>query len=194
MANDLGRVPTAPGIPETWKDCPDYVGLYEVSDRGRLRSLYFDPPRILAFGSDSHGYPTVALSKDKQRTTKTVHRLVCRAFHGEPFSIWNEAAHLDGDRTNPRADNLQWVNKVANHHHQRAHGTHMARELHPRAKLTEAAVAEIRASSGPRRPLAEKFGVSVNTISDVRNGRRWTFGGSVHDSAVPSGNRPETGI
>lgn len=31
---------------ELWRPCPDFEGIYEVSDTGRVRSLYVDPPRL----------------------------------------------------------------------------------------------------------------------------------------------------
>lgn len=158
---------------EIWRPCPDFVGLYEVSNLGRVRSLYSKPPLVIAQATDRTDYPMVALSRDGRRTSRTVHRLVCRAFHGEPFSIWNEAAHLDGDRANARADNLKWVNKVENHFHQRAHGTHMAGEKHPRAKLTQEEVNAIRGSAGPRGEIAARYGISKSTVTDIRTGRRW---------------------
>jgi hypothetical protein len=160
---------------ECWLPCPDFEGLYEVSSLGRVRSLYFDPPRVIAQGVDRTDYPTVALSKDRFRTTKTVHRLVCRAFHGEPRAPHREAAHLDGVRTNCRADNLQWVGKVQNHFHMRAHGTHPAGERHGAAKLTAAQVREIRSAHGWRinAELGRKYGVNPSTIGSIRCGKTW---------------------
>jgi hypothetical protein len=92
---------------EVWLPLPGYKGLYEISHLGRVRSLHvrFKEPRLCAQGNDGTGYKMVSLSKEGRRTAKTVHRLVCRAFHGEPDMLHNEAAHLDGDRTNNHASN-----------------------------------------------------------------------------------------
>lgn len=158
---------------ELWRAVPGFEGLYEVSSQGRVRSLYFSPPRICALGKDSNDYPTVMLSKDGRRRPFTVHRLVCRAFHGEPFSIWNEAAHLNGNRTDARAVNLRWVNKVENHFHQRGHGTHMAGEKHPRAILSARDVARIRTRYARSRVIASDYGISPHTVRDIWRGKRW---------------------
>lgn len=49
-----------------------------------------------------------------------------------------------------------------------------AGELDPAAKLTERDVRAIRAADGvPNKQLAARFGVSVVTISRVRNRRSW---------------------
>ena len=46
-------------------------------------------------------------------------------------------------------------------------------ERHPRAKLTQAQVAEIRQSSDLQSVLAKRYGVAQNTISKIRLGQRW---------------------
>jgi hypothetical protein len=44
---------------------------------------------------------------------------------------------------------------------------------HPRAKLTEAQVLAIRSMRGPETRIAEKFGISVRSINDIRNRISW---------------------
>lgn len=158
---------------EEWRPAPDYEGLYEVSSLGRVRSLYFGEPRPSRLGADTDGYPMVMLTKDGKRSPKKVHRLVCVAFHGPSRPVHREVAHLDGDKTNARADNLKWCSKVENHSHKRRHGTHQEGERHPNARLSESAVREIRQSTGLRTPMAERYGISIHTVTDIRNGRRW---------------------
>ena len=41
------------------------------------------------------------------------------------------------------------------------------------AKLTDAAVLEIKAAVGPQREIADRYGVSRGHISFIRTGRRW---------------------
>lgn len=52
-------------------------------------------------------------------------------------------------------------------------GRHDRGETHPYAVLSAAKVIEIRASSLAQAKLAEKFGVSRQTIGDARTGRTW---------------------
>lgn len=170
---------------ELWLPCPEYEGRYEVSSLGRIRSL---PREELAASGvrrkvrggilnpmlSPDGYPRVSLRKDGKLRTMTLHRLICRAFHGEqPNPIHKEVAHLDGVRTNARADNLKWVGKFQNHSHRREHGTLPKGERHPQAKLTEQAVRDILSSALTARALAERYGVSRDTVADIRRGRRW---------------------
>ena len=157
---------------EVWRPCPDFEHWYEVSNYGRVRSSARGV-KILAHGNDSHGYLIVGMSKDGKRYAKTVHRLVCRAFHGEPSLPGLEAAHLNGDRTDPRAENLAWVTKAENHRHMQIHGTKPHGENHPRAKLNEKAVKEIYLSDEPASVFAEKFGATVSAVDDIRAGKNW---------------------
>ena len=53
------------------------------------------------------------LSKDGKALNKTVHRLVAKAFIPNPEGL-PEIDHIDGDKTNNMADNLQWISHVEN--------------------------------------------------------------------------------
>jgi hypothetical protein len=171
---------------ETWRPAAVCGDRYEVSSLGRLRSLYFKPPRLVTPFKDKDGYPVVALWRGRKRRTMNLHRLVGLTFHGtDQNALHNEVAHLDGDRANVRADNLKWVSKVENHFHMRAHGTHPAGENHPSAKLTAKQVAEILRRQGTGAELAARYGVSRGTVYDIWCGRRWRRSGEA-DAPVSS--------
>lgn len=161
---------------EIWLPAPGYAGLYEISNLGRVRSLYSAPPRLLALSTDQSGYLMVQMNRNGKRKPHTVHRLVCRAFHGEPpDAVQCEAAHLDGDRSNAQASNLKWVSKAENHSHKRLHGTHGFGEQNGHHKLQESEASAILLAKGHRaaKDLAESFSVSVGTVYDIWKGRRW---------------------
>jgi NUMOD4 motif/HNH endonuclease len=103
---------------ELWRPIPGYVGYYEASSLGRIRSL---PRRaknrnriyggaILTPSLMGNGYLGVRLSKDNVKRTHAVHELVCSAFHGEKQGRGHESEvrHKDGNPMNCRADNLCW--------------------------------------------------------------------------------------
>ena len=81
---------------EIWKTVNGYEGLYEVSNKGRVRSLDKIVPKwdgqrllkgkILKGGITRFGYVKVILTKEKTRRTFLVHRLVAEAFI-EKYSI-----------------------------------------------------------------------------------------------------------
>lgn len=67
-------------------------------------------PRIVDSSPDGQtGYPMVYI----RGKLYSVHRLVARAFHGEPPE-GTECGHLDGSRDNSRPENLAWVTKSEN--------------------------------------------------------------------------------
>lgn len=158
---------------EEWRPVPGYEGLYSVSSHGRVLDLKREQERSLV--RHSQGYWQLRLTKDGVERHHLVHRLVCLAFHGEPAK-GQQAAHLDGDRSNARADNLAWVSQKENEAHKIAHGTRRAGANHQSARLSGEQVAEIRrrvkAGEFQKRVRAD-FGISSGHISDIINGRRW---------------------
>lgn len=98
-------------IGEVWKPIPNYEGFYEVSNIGRVRSLY--RYKKILHPSDTNGYRTVELWKGKKRKRIGVHRLVAMAFidnpDNKPF-----VNHKDETRDNNSVDNLEWVTHLEN--------------------------------------------------------------------------------
>lgn len=112
---------------ERWLPVPGYEGLYEVSDQGRVRSI----PRPRTSGGlrkaerHAHGYAQVGLCRSGRRKMFTVHRLVLRAFVGEP-QPGQECRHLDGDPSNNQLSNLAWGSRSENMLDAVRHGTHIS--------------------------------------------------------------------
>ena len=90
---------------EIWKDVPGYVGLYKVSNYGRVKSI--KKQLVLKICGSGNRYKTVALCNGMRKTFR-LHRLVAAAFIPNPD---NKPCvdHIDGDRANNHADNLRWV-------------------------------------------------------------------------------------
>lgn len=64
-----------------------------------------------------YGHRKIRIMHNGIRHTFWLHRLICRAFHGEPPLYDGEEAHarhLDGDPSHNHADNLRWGSKVEN--------------------------------------------------------------------------------
>lgn len=105
---------------EEWKATE--VDGYEVSDLGRVRSLERDGfagfrrarigGRILKQWITKHGYAQVELAGK----TFAVHRLVAMAFHSS-LEGRDDVNHVDGDRANNVAMNLEWVTPSENMSH-----------------------------------------------------------------------------
>lgn len=131
----------------------------------------------------------VRLSRDGDSRTAPVHRLVLEAFEGPPPEGC-EPNHIDGDKGNNALDNLEWVTHSQNVQHAYDTGLNdpekhaLPGETHHQAKLTREQVLEIRRryrESGEKftggdvtmAELAEEYGVSLATISNVINRRSW---------------------
>ena len=96
-----------------WKQIADFPN-YEVSDTGLVRNK---AEKILKFFITNSGYSVATLTNEKQKGAKrTVHRLVAKAFKENPEGL-PEVNHIDGDKLNNKADNLQWCSSLQNTRH-----------------------------------------------------------------------------
>ena len=118
---------------EEWRDIPGFEGLYQVSDKGNVRSLGRTrtvkskwggvmnvefPGKTMVLGEDRDGYRIVTLtSMDKKQKQYRVHRLVAMAF------IPNTENKPQIDHIQPTkdggtdcVDNLRWVTSKENYH------------------------------------------------------------------------------
>lgn len=86
---------------------------YLVSNKGEVKTVN---GLILNQTFDSKGYLKVHLFKEGKRKTVKVHRLVASAFIDNPQNKL-QVNHIDGDRTNNNADNLEWVTCKENIEH-----------------------------------------------------------------------------
>ena len=101
---------------EVWKSVEGYEGLYEVSNKGRVKStnLYaHKEPIILSQSTRRDGYKTVNLSKNGTTKPFVVHRLVAKAFieNKENYEMVN---HKDENKSNNCVDNLEWCSRSYN--------------------------------------------------------------------------------
>lgn len=171
---------------ERWKDVIGYEGLYQVSDRGRVKRLVgysckierMLRPHLCLRG----GYPQVMLSKNGKRKHKQVHHLVLDTFSGTRPTPSHEARHLDGNPQNPLLTNLKWGTRSENMLDAVKHKTHFAPGKyyygsgHSMSKLTEADIPVIRNMNKQGLSysnIALQFNVNCTTISRVIRGKSW---------------------
>ena len=98
---------------EIWCPIKGYEGLYEVSDKGRVRSIKFGKERILKPGRMTKGYLTVGLYKNGEQKMYLVHRLVAKTFIPNPDNL-PEVNHKDEDKINNKVSNLEWCDRKYN--------------------------------------------------------------------------------
>lgn len=167
---------------EIWKDVQGYEGQYQVSNLGRVKSI----KRKLANGrtvtekilnssskkKTQDGYLMVALAGKTFR----VNRLVATAFIPNPDNK-TVVNHIDGNKENNKADNLEWATISENMLHAYRCGLKKAMigEENPNSKLTRDQVKAIRNEYVPysqqygSNALAKKYNVSNVTITNIVN-------------------------
>lgn len=98
---------------EIWKDIIGYESLYQVSNCGRVKSLYYGKEKILKPFLNSKGYCRVFLKNNKNSKSFFIHRLVAEAFL-EKKENKNVVNHIDNNPLNNAVDNLEWVTQKEN--------------------------------------------------------------------------------
>jgi hypothetical protein len=91
-----------------------------VSDEGYIVSELRDH-RVLKSGTDSKGYQRVRVTVNRQKCCLKVHREVAKAFVPNPENK-PQVNHIDGDKSNNAASNLEWVTNKENARHAMKNG------------------------------------------------------------------------
>lgn len=161
---------------EEWKSVVG--GAYEASDLGRVRRATPGratwPGRILAPLRLKNGYLGIHPVVAGKNVQMYVHRLVAEAFIG-PCPAGAEVNHIDGDKANPAAANLEYVTHAENAAHAVRLGLSPSGDRHPGSKVTDEQVREIRSASsaGARGcDLSARYGISPATVSEIVHGKK----------------------
>jgi hypothetical protein len=161
---------------EQWREVEGWP--YEVSDQGRVRrTLGVKGTRAGHILTPNVGdrYPVVALSKGGKPKRFRVHVLVAAAFLG-PRPAGFDVNHINGDKTDNRAANLEYVDRSGNLAHAAAMGLSGTGENRYNSRLTEADVRRIRdlaAEGRLQREIAEEYGLIQPYVSKIIRGERW---------------------
>lgn len=119
---------------------------------------------------------TLAVSHTKSYS-RLVHRIVAKAFCPNPNN-YPQVDHIDGNKLNNAASNLEWVDQKENMRRAIAQGKIIHGDKHRDAKLNAAIVANIKAMAkdNPKlnqSELGRKLGVHSSQISRILSGQNW---------------------
>lgn len=171
---------------EIWKAVVGFEGRYEISDRGRVRSL----DRVVSFSyrgkivhqkrsgqilksfAQKSGHLHLKLGQDSGQ--QYVHILVLKAFVG-PRPAGLVGCHNDGKTDNNTPRNLRWDTQLSNIADQEKHGTRLRGSSKIESRLNEDKVREIKRLRGriSQAAIAKKFGVGKSTVQAALDGRTW---------------------
>jgi hypothetical protein len=149
---------------------------YAITEDGKVfsikRGIY------LKTRVDRYGYEIVTLWDRGKQLTRKVHRLVAQAYIENLFDL-PTVNHIDGNKLNNAAGNLEWASVRDNHSHAFATGLHTIGEgrLAGRpAKLTEADVLEIKGmikEGKGNSEIGHLYGVTCGCIYSIRKEKSW---------------------
>ena len=152
---------------EIWKWIEGYEGLYKVSNFGRIMNTRKGKQKILMGGTNLRGYKFVILCKNGTQKNHRIHKLVAQAFlppcpgnHGTSASDW-QIDHINEDKSNNRASNLQWLTRTEN-------------GRKSKAKVNKAKVIAIRADTRLQKEIAIEYGISRQLVSQIKKRQCWT--------------------
>lgn len=162
---------------ESWKDIPGWETLYQISNTGKVKSLY-RYKKELKQSTTEKGYKYVSLPLNGKWCNKRVHVLVAIVFipnpENKPF-----VNHKDGDKTNNNYWNLEWVTSSENTIHALTTGLKIPikGQNHANSKLTDEKVILIRKlyseTKTSFRKLGKQFNVSGSVIQGIVTNKTW---------------------
>lgn len=185
---------------EQWRPVPGYLGIYAVSDLGRVKSLARTVKTrtmtgytlrkvwggVLSPSMNSGGCQVVTLvtGRPGERIMYRVSRLVAEAFAGPPPSPAHLVMHVNGDQADCRLENLKWVTRKELHRAVWGRRDRKAYKPSPKtgrgtmAKLTPDMVRELRrryAAGEGLQELAETYGIGRDHASRVAKRVVWKW-------------------
>lgn len=164
--------------------------IYEVSDQGKIRysndngknyeELSMTPP---VDGGKGHKALTWIKGPKggKRRITKPLHRIVAQTFVPRE-DYQNYVIHLDFDKNNNSAKNLQWVTRAQVSEHlakdpKRIEAKKTQKHIIRNAKLNEQDVLAIKRiikeGKTPLYKVAKQYGISHTQLNKIRKGENW---------------------
>jgi hypothetical protein len=163
---------------------------YMVSSLGRVAYYLksFNTDAELLPIADANGVPKVTLKLRTKSIRVMVHRMVAQAFHKPANKQQKSVIHLNHNKADNRASNLQWATakEVTQHNYNNPNMQEAYKKMAQRfidakkgKKLKLSEVIQIKKIlANPNRKLsypqiAEKFGVSERAISRIKSGENW---------------------
>ena len=100
---------------EEWKDIKGYEGIYQISNKGRVKTLGNNKTKKekIRDGKIDRGYKRISLCKNGKEKKYSIHRLVAEAFLPNPDNL-PVVNHKDENKLNNNVENLEWCTQEYN--------------------------------------------------------------------------------
>lgn len=169
---------------EEWREIPDFEGLYWISNKGRIKSRNAgvrDKEMLVKLTDHPKGGYSVSLHRNNKKYTYSLHRLLGEVFIPNPLNK-PMVIHLNGDKKDPRLENLAWVNNSESQKNAVALGL----KEHIIGEENACSVAVLQLSSKTGKVLKRwgciadverELGIWHSNIAKVCRGKRATAGG-----------------
>lgn len=161
------------------------IETFKISNYGRVRRLtHQDQKEDWYQAKPVNGYEVINVRMPKKKkTTKYLHKVVAELFVENPLEK-KLVTHMDFDKKNNKASNLQWMThaELGKHHDSNPlviKGKEKRKRDLPYAKLTEGRVRLIkRKLFDPNRKtrlkmIAKQFGISEMQLHRIKTGENW---------------------
>ena len=149
---------------EVWVDIDKE---YSVSNFGRVKHKFTDHYRLISGSIHSDGYVFVTLHGEQI----ALHRLIAKTFHRDSYHNNLVVNHIDGNKQNNFADNLEWVTQQENIQHSHNNGFQPKGISTYTGKFTAEQREEIKrlwdSGEKSKREIARMYGVSHTCINDI---------------------------
>lgn len=163
---------------EVWKDIQGYEGLYQVSTRGRIKSLERTrkngghyKEKILTNKKAKNGRLIIRLCNGNSHKWYLVHRLVLSTFKPIENMELLQVNHNDENPENNHIDNLCWMTRKENINY----GTRTERVAKSKSKPIYCV--ELGKKFESMTNASKELNVKIENISRALRGRRSTAGG-----------------
>lgn len=169
---------------ENWKDIEGFEGIYQISDKGNVRSL--DRTIICSNGSirfqkgtdikpyiNEQGYRTVVLHNDGKHKMGRVCRLVADAFIPNTDRL-PQVNHKDENKQNDEKENLEWCTCLYNLTYNDLHHRRNNKNNKKSKKVAQIKDGEIIKVFPSVREVERELGYNNGNISQCCNGKTKT--------------------
>jgi hypothetical protein len=169
---------------EKWEriDFPEFDNQihYEISNYGRIKSFQNTQEGVLIQGSLIQGYQSLYVRFQNKSVNHYIHKLVAKHFCQQNSPKDTFVIHLDYNKLDNRADNLQWADRSKVTEHNKNNPSVVNRLIPLRTKnykLTEGKVMLIKqmlkSDKSRLKMIAKQFGITHTQLNRIRSGENW---------------------